>query len=128
MTMAFIEDIYDIVNTAVDIAFVNEKYQLNFFEYLKGENFKKEQVTIFIQSTLFTSIKDQVDELDLYLLGGDSALMLREAYSWMGKPRARKVRDYLNNIMEDARKYEQSKRRGRKPGSKNKKAPATTTK
>jgi len=38
----------------------------------------------------------------------------------MGKPRARKVKDYLNCIMDDAKKYEQSKRRGRKPGTKNK--------
>lgn len=126
--MAFVEDIYDIVNTAVEYAFFQEKYQLNFFEYLKSENFKKEQVTSFIHSTLFVSLKDQVEEMDIYLAGGDSAALLREAYGWMGKPRARKVRDYLNTIIDDAHRYEKSKRKGRKSTTKKKKESETANK
>lgn len=125
--MIFLEDIYDVVNIAIERAFFEEKYQLNFYEYLKSENLKREQVLCFINSTLFISIRDQVEELDLYLTGGDSASFVREAYGWLGKPRARKIKDYLSNIMEDANKYEQSKRRGRKPGSKNKKKATSTT-
>lgn len=126
--MASVEDIYDIVNNAIELAFFDEKYQLNFFDYLRGENFKRDQIKEFIESTLFTSIKDQIDEIDMYLMGGDSAAIFREAYNWLGKPRARKVRDYLNKIIEDSRKYEQSKRGGRKAGSKNKKKATTTNK
>lgn len=127
MSMLFVEDIYAIVNTAIEQAFFDEKYHLNFYEYLKSIDTKKEIATEFLKSNLFTSIKDQIQEIDMYLDGGESAAILREAYSWMGKSRARKVRDYLNTIVEDAKKYEQSKRRGRKPGSKNKKKGTTTT-
>ena len=71
------------------------------------------------------AIKDQVDEIDLYLYGGPSASYIREAYGWMGKPRARKVRDYLNAIVDDAKKYETEKKPGRKS---KKKAPSTANK
>lgn len=124
---ASLGDIFDIVNTAIDLAFTEEKYQLKFLSYLQGENFKKDEITSFINSSLFISIQDQITELDLYLFGGQDAASFREAYSWMGKPRARKIKEYLQQILDDAKTYEQSKRRGRKPGSKNKKKPATTT-
>lgn len=118
--MATIEDIFDLVNTAIDTAFMQEKYQLNFYEYLQGENFKKEQITSFINSSLGLAITHQIEELDLYLDGGDKAAFVRESYSWMGKPRARKVKEYLEKIIDDAKRYEKTKRRGRKPKTTNK--------
>lgn len=118
--MSTIQDMYAIVNTAIDCAFYQEKYNLNFHSYLSSEKFKQADITIFIHSGLGIAIQDQVKELEIYLNGGAEAAFFREAYSWMGKPRARKVKDYLNCIMDDAKKYEQSKRRGRKPGTKNK--------
>lgn len=124
--MASLEDIYEIINSAIDTAFTQEKYQLNFYEYLQGENFKKDQITSFINSSLGVAIVHQIEELELYLNGGDQASFVRESYGWMGKPRARKAKEYLEKIMEDASKYEQSKRRGRKPGSKNRKKPTAT--
>mgnify|MGYP006955092349 CR=1 FL=1 len=69
--------------------------KLNFFNYLQGENFKKSDMDSFLKSSLKTSIDHQIEELDMYLLGGPTANDLREAYSWMGKPRARKVKEYL---------------------------------
>jgi hypothetical protein len=125
--MVFLEDIYDIINNAIELAFFNEKYQLDFYAYLKSQNFKRETITEFLGSNLCKALQDQIQEIDMYLDGGDSAALLKEAYSWMGKSRARKVKDYLNTIVEDAKKYEQSKRRGRKPGSKNKKKGTATT-
>jgi hypothetical protein len=127
--MASLEDVFDIVNSAIDTAFTQEKYQLNFYEYLQGENLKKDEILKFIDSSLGVAITYQIEEIEMYLGGGDRAAFVRESYNWMGKPRARKVKEYLEKIMEDARKYEQSKRRGRKPGSKNrKKATATSDK
>jgi hypothetical protein len=123
--MASSEDIYTIVNIAIDSAFYQEKYNLNFYQYLNGEKFKRDDVKLFIQSGLSTAIQDQIQEINLYLDGGNEAALVREAYSWLGKPRARKIRDYLSQIIEDAEKYEQSKRRGRKPGSKNKSSTTT---
>lgn len=124
--MASLEDIFDIVNTAIDTAFTQEKYQLNFYEYLQGENFKKDIIVEFINSSLGSAIIYQIEEIEMYLEGGDRAAFVRESYGWMGKPRARKVKEYLQKIMEDANKYEQSKRKGRKPGSKNKKKATAT--
>lgn len=116
--MASLEDIYYMVNSAIDTAFSQEKYQLNFYEYLQGENFKKDEITSFINSALGIAIIHQIEELDLYLDGGDKAAFVRESYSWMGKPRARKTKEYLENIINDAKRYEQSKRKGRKPRKK----------
>jgi hypothetical protein len=118
--MATVEDIYYIVNQAIDLAFMQEKYQLNFFDYLKGENFKKDVVDTFLNSSLKVCIDHQIEELDMYILGGPTANDLREAYSWMGKPRARKVKEYLEKILKDASDYERTKRRGRKPKTSNK--------
>ena len=40
--------------------------------------------------------------------------LLREAYGHLGKPNARKIRDYFNVILEDAQRYEKERRRGRR--------------
>lgn len=108
------ETIYDIVNNAIDIAFTQEKYQLNFLSYLKSENAKRKDVLSFLESNLGKALVDQIQELDMYLNGGNGEQILKEAYSWMGKPRVRKIRNYLNQIIEDAKNYEQSKKPGRK--------------
>jgi len=118
--MATPEDIYFIINQAIDLAFMQEKYQLNFFDYLKGENFKRADIDIFLKSSLKVSLEHQIEELDMYLLGGPTANDLREAYNWMGKPRARKVKEYLERILEDASKYAKFKKPGRKSKTSNK--------
>ena len=125
--MTSVEDIYNIINGAIDCAFYQDKYNLNLFQYLNDEKFKRDVVITFIQSGLFVAIKDQIEEIDLYLDGGSDASYVREAYSWLGKPRARKIKEYLQQIIMDAENYEKTKRRGRKPGSK-RKASAVGTK
>jgi len=121
-----LEELYDLINGAIDLAFTQEKYQLNLFSFLQSENIKRDLVLQLLDSSLCLSITHQIEELDLYLDGGERAAFVRESYSWMGKPRARKIREYLDKILEDAKSYEQSKRRGRKPGSKNRKKPVAT--
>jgi len=122
--MTSVSDIFDLINSAIDTAVVHEKYNLNFYEYLKQENYKREEIQTFLNSSIFLAIQHQIEELDCYLEGGDRAAFFRESYGWMGKPRARKLLDYLKRMIFDAEKYEKSKRRGRKPGSKNKSSPA----
>ena len=51
-------------------------------------------------------------ELEGYIKGGDKTL--REAYGHIPKPKARKIRDYLYSILEDAWQYEKERRPGRK--------------
>ena len=48
--MASLKDIYYIVNQAIDLAFVSENYNLNFYEYLCQEKVKKEDINSFINS------------------------------------------------------------------------------
>lgn len=112
------DEIYNIVNTAIDVAVTAEKYQLNFYSFLKGENIKRVDIKSFLGSSLVSQMKDEVSHLDLYLEGGPDVADLREVYGWMGKPRARKYKEYLMRIVEDAEKYEREKRPGRKPKNK----------
>lgn len=112
------DEIYNIVNTAIDIAVSNDKYQLNFYSFLRGENIKRPQITLFLQSNLVSQIRDEISHLDLYLDGGPDVADLREVYGWMGKPRARKYKEYLMKIIEDAEKYEYERRPGRKSENK----------
>jgi hypothetical protein len=112
--MATLTDLYNIVNTAIDIAFTQEKYHLNFYEYLRSESFKKEQVMSFLNSSLAVAIVHQIEELNIYL-NDDTCSFIGESYGWMGKLRAEKTKEYLKKILDDAEKYEKSKRRGRKP-------------
>jgi F0F1-type ATP synthase beta subunit len=108
------EIIYDIVNSAIDIAFTKDKYQLNLYEYLTFQNAKRKEVLSFLESNLGRALVNQVEELDMYLNGGSGEQILKAAYGWMGKPRVRKIRNYLNQIIQDAKDYEQSKKPGRK--------------
>ena len=115
--MASIEDIHFIVNQAIDYAFTEQKYNLNFYEYLKQENYSKEDTLSFLNSSTGIAIVDQVSEIQLYLDGGDAANVVRESYGWMGKPRARKIKEYLEDIVDGAKEYAKTKRRGRKKKS-----------
>jgi len=124
--MATIDSLYYTVNGAIDYAFEREKYTFNFFEYLKNENFKKNDIEVFLKSPLGVAINHQIEEIELYLSGGEEANLVRESYSWMGKARARRVKEYLEKIMEDAKNYERSKRRGRKPSTTPKKTARST--
>ena len=121
------DEIYNIVNTAIDAAVTSEKYQLNFYSFLKGENTKRQEIKSFIDSSLVSQIRDEISHLNLYLDGGPDVADLREVYGWMGKPRARKYKEYLMKIIEDAEKYEVEKRPGRKPGTKNRKKQSAVT-
>ena len=80
MTVTVKDDIYFIVEQAIDYAFEKKKF------------------------------------LDEYIKGGkdNDHKQLREAYGHLPKPDARKIRNYLNTILEDASRYEKDKRRGRR--------------
>jgi len=108
-------EMYFDVEKAVDLAF-NGQFVLKFYDYLKVIGAKKTQVEEFIESSTATSISELVMELDEYLEGGPDDLhkQLREAYGHIPKPQARKIRNYLYNILEDAWRYNHDKRRGRR--------------
>ena len=101
------------INAVIDLAFFHEQYDFNFFEYLKENKVKKIEINEFLNSIFTTHITDQIQELILYLQQSKESSVVLESYDWMGIVRANKLKDYLENIMEDAKSYEKTKRGGR---------------
>jgi hypothetical protein len=110
----FYEVYYD-VERAIDLAF-DGHFVLKFYDYLKTKDIKRVEVEEFIKSKTALNIEDIVKDLDNYLEGGadNEHKMLREAYGNIPKPQARKIRNYLYGILEDAWKYNYDKRPGRR--------------
>jgi len=111
-------EVFNDVEKAIDFAF-DGKFVLKFYDYLKTRDATKKQVEEFISSQTTTEINDLVNDLDEYLEGGSDKdhKILREAYGHIPKPQARKIRNYLNGILEDAQRYNYDKRPGRRKKS-----------
>jgi hypothetical protein len=107
-------EVYFDVERAIDLAFEGQ-FVLKFYDYLKIKGIKKVEVEEFIESATAANINNVVMDLDEYLEGGadDIHKQLREAYGHIPKPQARKIRNYLYGILEDAWRYNYDKRRGR---------------
>ena len=101
------------INNVIDLAFYHQQYDFNFFEYLKENKVKKNEINEFLNSIFATHIVGQIQELILYLQQSKESSVVLESYDWMGIGRAIKLKDYLENIMEDAKRYEKTKRGGR---------------
>ena len=109
------DDIYDLVERAMEYAFEG-KYLLNFYALLEGKKVVKREVDEFITSSTAEELRQSIQELSGYIKGGD--VVLKEAYGHIPKPQARKIYKYLYALLEDAWKYEQTRRPGRKKKSK----------
>ena len=95
--------------------------QLKFYEFLKYRNTTKAEIDSFLQSSTAKELADEVLELQEYIKGGRDSnhQQLREAYGHIPKPQARKIMKYLGGILEDAVRYSNDRRPGRrKKGSK----------
>lgn len=114
MKTHFCEVYYD-VEKAVDKAFSGH-FILSFYDYLKSKDAKKIEVEEFLKSQTVDNIHSTILDLDEYLEGGADNMhkQLREAYGHIPKPQARKIRNYLSNILQDAHRYNDDKRPGRK--------------
>ena len=108
-------EVYFDVEKAIDLAF-NGHFVLKFYDYLKIKNTKNYQVKQFIESNTANNLNFVILDLDEYLEGGqdNNHKMLREAYGHIPKPHARKIRNYLYNILDDAWRYSRDRRPGRK--------------
>jgi hypothetical protein len=109
------QEIYSDVEKAIDYAF-NGQFVMKFYDYLKIRGTKKVEVEEFIESSTAHQLNDLVMDLDDYLEGGSDEIhkQLREGYGHIPKPEARKIRNYLHGILEDAWQYNYDKRRGRR--------------
>lgn len=108
-------EVYNDVEKAIDYAF-DGQFVLRFYDYLKIRGTKRTEVEEFIGSSTATEINSLVMDLDDYLEGGADEIhkQLREGYGHIPKPQARKIRNYLYGILEDALKYSHDRRPGRR--------------
>ena len=114
------ENVYDLIEHAIEYAFEG-KMTLKFYEFLKYRKTTKSEVDSFLQSSTAKELADEVLELKEYIKGGRDSnhQQLREAYGHIPKPKARKIMNYLGGILEDAVRYSNDRRPGRrKKGSK----------
>jgi hypothetical protein len=108
-------DIYAIVEQAIDYAFMERKFTLNFYEYLKSSNITGLEISEFNKSSTASELALLIVDLDEYIKGGNDNdhKQLREGYGHVPKPEARKIRNYLNGILQDASRYAKKRKRGR---------------
>ena len=110
------ENVYELIEHAIDYAFTKGNMQLRFYEFLKYRKTTKAEVDAFIQSSTASELSDLVLQLDEYIKGGkdNDHKQLREAYGQILKPKARKIRNYLYSILEDAWRYSRDRKPGRR--------------
>ena len=109
------ESVYDMLEHAIEYAFQG-KMQLKFYEFLKYRKTTKAEVDAFLRSSTAKELADEVLELQEYIKGGKDNLhqQLREAYGHIPKPQARKIKTYLGGILEDAVRYSNDRKPGRR--------------
>ena len=110
-----LSDIFDLIEHAIDNAFEGQM-NLRFYDYLKDSKVKKHEIDSFISSSTTNEIGGLILDLDEYLKGGadDEHKQLREGYGHIPKPQARKIRNYLESFIEDAKRYSDDRRPGRR--------------
>ena len=114
------ENVYDMIEHAIEYAFQG-KMTLKFYEFLKWRKTTKAEVNAFLHSSTAKELANEVRDLQEYIKGGadNDHKQLREAYGHIPKPQARKIMAYLGRILEDAVRYSDDRRPGRrKKGSK----------
>ena len=109
------EEINIVVEKSIDYAF-DGKFVLNMYDYLKSLKATKTTVEKFIESTTASEINFLVTDLEDYLEGGsdDEHKQLREGYGYLSKPEARKIKNYLQSFLDDAVRYKDERRPGRR--------------
>ena len=109
------EELYQLIERSIDLAMTEQKFLFKLYPYLKMNKWTRRQTNVFIESSTAANLNFTVLELEDYIKGGDK--MLREAYGHIPKPKARKIRNYLYSILEDAWQYHAERKPGRKMGS-----------
>ena len=113
------EEVYYVLEESLELAFKGQ-FVIKLYEYFQSRGVTKVEADQFLKSSTFNEIASLVTELTEYIKGGKDSnhQQLREAYHHIPKPQARKIRDYFACILEDAVRYSDDRRRGRKRRSK----------
>lgn len=108
-------EILQLVDSAVDDAFLKRNLKLNFYLYIKEHKYTKKEIEEFLESPSVKNIHNTIDDLNEYANGGNDDIhkQLREAYGHISKPDARKIKNYLKSILDDSQKYKNEKRKKR---------------
>ena len=109
------EEVYYVLEEALELAFQG-KFVVRLYDYFQSRGVTKAEADQFLNSSTAKELADEVNELDEYIKGGkdNQHQQLREAYHHIPKPQARKIRDYLASILEDAVRYRNDRKRGRR--------------
>ena len=109
------ETVYDMIEHALELAYQG-KMQLKFYEFLKYRKTTKVEIESFLHSSTAKELANEVLDLEEYIKGGadNDHKQLREAYHHIPKPQARKIKNYLSKILEDAVRYRHDRRPGRR--------------
>ena len=113
------EEVYYVLEESIALAFKGQ-FVVKLYEYFQVRGVTKAEADQFLNSSTAHEIGSLIVELGEYIKGGKDSnhQQLREAYHHIPKPQARKIRDYFACILEDAVRYSDDKRRGRKRRSK----------
>ncbi len=113
------EEVYYVLEESLELAFKGQ-FVIKLYEYFQSRGVTKVEADQFLNSSTAHEIAELISELTEYIKGGKDSnhQQLREAYHHVPKPQARKIRDYLSCILEDAVRYSDDKRKGRKRRSK----------
>ena len=114
------EEVYYVLEEALELAFQG-KFVVRLYDYFQSRGVTKVEADQFLNSSTAKELADEVNELDEYIKGGRDSnhQQLREAYGHIPKPKARKIKMYLYGILQDAVRYSNERRPGRrKKGSK----------
>jgi len=115
--MTVCNEIIDMLNHVIDDVIINRKFTFDFYHYLEGENISRKDIEEFNTCSFIHTIQFQIDEFGDFLKGGDN--FLREAYPGYSKPEIRRMKEYLEGLINAASEYEKSKKT-RKPRKKRK--------
>ena len=100
------EEVYYVLEESLELAFKGQ-FVIKLYEYFQSRGVTKAEADQFLNSSTANEIASLVVELDEYIKGGNDSdhKQLREAYHHIPKPQARKIRNYLACILEDALQY-----------------------
>ena len=112
------EEVYYVLEEALELAFKGQ-FVVKLYEYFQVRGVTKVEADQFLKSSTANEIGSLIVELNEYIKGGvdNEHKQLREAYHHIPKPQARKIRNYLASLLEDAVRYSNDRKRGRRKKS-----------
>ena len=112
------EEVYYVLEESIELAFKGQ-FVIKLYDYFQVRGVTKVEADQFLRSSTANEIGSLIVELNEYIKGGKDSnhQQLREAYHHIPKPQARKIRNYLASLLEDAVRYSNDRKRGRRKKS-----------